>query len=638
MAKFVFFSPNKKMKEMANKVADKMGFRQFESMAIPDMDEMVECAKVAERNGADIIISRGLQATFIRENIEIPVVEVRLTGQEIASLITQAKEKAGGDGSIIAFIGSKNMFPNLSRYGEIFHVTIMTFELHRASEVEYLVDEAVEAGNRVIVGGQSVCDYSQKIGIPFLNLSGTEDSIREAFRVAEQVAYAADLEKKNKAELSTLLDYSVNGIIKIDCNGIITNLNLSAENLLHIKRNQILKKHINNLIPDVTNALLHQVLVEGQSIYSVMLTINGSEVISNFVPIKLNDEVESMILSFQVVKSIVSISSKVKQELHIRKLVANSSFSSIYAVSDEMKETIREAKILALTDAPILLYGEPGTEKDILAECIHNESYRKNGPFAAINSRSFSNEQQRKLLMGISIGQEIENELEQSPLLVSDNGTLFIKNIEYLTLNNQELLSDFLSTGCFYSEGYRKNLATDVRLIVSTKTNLHLAVKEGMFLPELYYQLSNSLFIPSLRSRKEDIASYADIYFKKFCSKYSRIVSLTQEAEDILFDYPWPGNLLQFLGFCERLVAITPRRKINGKFIKEQLELVYPSVHQTTYDSTQIISQDPNAVLLAELLEKHNGNRARVAEELGISRSTLWRKMKKYNIQNKYDL
>ena len=144
-----------------------------------------------------------------------------------------------------------------------------------------------------------------------------------------------------------------------------------------------------------------------------------------------------------------------------------------------------------------------------------------------------------------------------------------------------------------------------------------------------------SLDVPPLRERREDILGWLDYYLEEYQEKYKRYLHLTNGARQFAQEYDWPGNLDQMDSICERIVMLTEKRNVDEVFLRRQLETVTPLM--TAKAEKVVLIQDPMALKISQLLSEHNGNREQVAAELGISKTTLWRYMKKYGISPNYE-
>ena len=192
-----------------------------------------------------------------------------------------------------------------------------------------------------------------------------------------------------------------------------------------------------------------------------------------------------------------------------------------------------------------------------------------------------------------------------------------------------------LIQGHFLHNGPNRPASADVRVIASTDVNLAGRVERGEFRRDLYYALNVlSLELPPLRKRKEDLTDWFNRYLGEWQDKFKRYFRPTPGAYQFIQKYDWPGNLDQINSLCERIVLLSEKRNIDEVFLQQQLEQVTPKLMPGT--DTVVLYKDQKAVELAELLKRNNGNREKVAAELGISKTTLWRRIKKYGIEKDF--
>ncbi|MDD3428457.1 MAG: sigma 54-interacting transcriptional regulator, partial [Oscillospiraceae bacterium] len=217
---------------------------------------------------------------------------------------------------------------------------------------------------------------------------------------------------------------------------------------------------------------------------------------------------------------------------------------------------------------------------------------------------------------------------------LAQGGTLYLRHVEALPFETQyKLLS--LIRGKFLHNGSNQPVAANVRVIASTTVNLLAAVERGDFRSDLYYALTVlSIELLPLRRRREEIAPWADYYFSEWQERYKRYIHLTQDARRFMQEYDWPGNLDQLNSVCERIILLTEKRDVDAVFLKKQVQQIAPKRLPGT--EKIVLYKDEKAVQITELLRKHQGNRDKVATELGVSKTTLWRYMKKYGIEQDY--
>lgn len=180
-----------------------------------------------------------------------------------------------------------------------------------------------------------------------------------------------------------------------------------------------------------------------------------------------------------------------------------------------------------------------------------------------------------------------------------------------------------------------KNRILDVRLIAGTRTDLSVMVADGRFRGDLYYAIAGlSMELVPVRERPGDIARLINGYLQDFCTRNACYLKLSEGAMKVLCDYSWKGNEIQLENFCERLFLTTTKKVIDEGMVRHLLEILYPEVEEVDGEKRAVVYQAPEARKLIRLLEECGGNRRLAAQKLGISTTTLWRRLKKYGIVN----
>jgi transcriptional regulator with PAS, ATPase and Fis domain len=229
-------------------------------MKIVSSENAIAEAKLSVQKGANVVIARGNHASLISRNTDIPIVEIVLTGQEILKLVLEAKKIIKKADPVIALVGFKNMFSTTKLLDELLDVSIKEYYVNYTEELNEAVSLAAKDKVDIIIGGEIVNSFAEELGIATLFLKSREDSIKEAFRIAEKIAFAIELEKKNTAEFKTILNYSFDGIIKLNNKGIIILLNYLAERILRKNSEDIVGKHITDVIDMIDENVLKGVL------------------------------------------------------------------------------------------------------------------------------------------------------------------------------------------------------------------------------------------------------------------------------------------------------------------------------------------------------------------------------------------
>lgn len=632
MAKVAVLVPNQELCTIAQPLV-----HEFPSLTLITVEHVktnqVEArAHELEQQGCELIIARGVQARIIKRSVKLPLVEICVTQQELAHVILELKKELNLPCPKIGLIGISNMFSNTSEFNDLFGINLTLYMTEQDSELADAVAHAITEGCQAVIGGDIVCECAQRNGLPYRFISSGVESLRNALAIATRIAYAIDLEKRNSAEINALLNYTFSGIIQIDSDGIIRRVNRISYNLLERPTTVIIGKNITDVLPNLNQDLLDNALLRGEEAYAFLLDINHKAVVVNIAPILVDVEIEGAVLTFQEGRRLIEMDSELRRELYQRGFIAKYSFDTFICKDPETRSMVELAKRISKFSAPILLTGETGSGKNILAQCIHNESLLHKNAFVTLDCSAWLPETLDNMLFGnytVRKDSSVDSYAE-----MAQDGTLYLSHVEMLPLETQYKLL-CLIRGRFLHNGPSRPVAANVRVIASTSVNLIAHVEKGSFRSDLYYALNVlSLEVLPLRRRRADILGWTAFYLDEWQQKYKRYLHLTQGAERYLQEYEWPGNLDQLCSVCERLVLLTQKRSVDEVFLRKQLEQVTP--HLLPGTEQIVLYKDQKAVELSALLKKHNGNRQKVADELGISKTTLWRYLKKYNIKSDY--
>ncbi|WP_312750115.1 sigma-54-dependent transcriptional regulator [Epilithonimonas hominis] len=294
--------------------------------------------------------------------------------------------------------------------------------------------------------------------------------------------------------------------------------------------------------------------------------------------------------------------------------------------SPAMQEVMDQISRVSATDANVLLLGENGTGKYVLAEHIHELSERKNQPFVHIDLGSLSENLFESELFGYKKGaftdahQDYAGKIENA-----ENGTVFLDEIGNLPLHLQTKLLSLIQNRKLSRIGESKERILDVRFIFATNENLKKAVAENRFRKDLYYRINTvELNIPSLRERVEDISSLADYFLEKYKQKYHKPdLTLNENLISELTQYSWPGNIRELDHCIERSVILSNEKN---------LKLLMPQDEESEKTIVNLNIEEMEEILIKKALKKNQGNISLAAEDLGLSRAALYRRMEKFEL------
>lgn len=630
MSRIAVLLPRDFMLEQAKKVIEEEQMEIDILKVIRTADSVYEARKAVDE-GADIIVARGIQAAFIKKYTNIPLAEMVLTGQEMGRLIVKAKRVLDRKHPSIAIIGFKNMYSDMTYFEEIFAITLKTYFIEALEESEEAVEQAAGDGAHLIIGGDVVGGLAERRGIPTLFIESTEDSIRNALVMAGKMSYAAEVEKNHIAQFETVLDTSNNGIIQIDEEKKITIVNRLAEEIIGKKSDEVSGKGIRDVIPGLQLEYVDGVLNGKRDTYTTSTRIGKTALMITMTPIQYEEQIRGAILTCYRLTAQRSKDAEQYREMYLHGYIARHHFESISETSEKMKQALEMAKMFALSTKPVLIYGEEGTEKELFAQCIHNNSAYKSGPFVSINCSGMPEQMQLDRLFGNP--DSADESMKKGALLLGELGTVLISEVERLSLVAQYRLYRAIQYETLLRNDLEKSQTLDNRIVVTSRTNLGICVSEGTFREDLYYLLTGlTVEIPPLRERTRDIEIRVERCRSEFQKRYSKFLKVSEGAMQELKSYPWPGNEIQLESFCERMFLTTQKKTIYEDYVKQLFDELYPSIELHENEKKMVVYKHPEAIRLAELLEKHQGNRAAVAKELNISTTTLWRHIKKYGV------
>ncbi len=350
-------------------------------------------------------------------------------------------------------------------------------------------------------------------------------------------------------------------------------------------------------------------------------------------PVNL-DELEILLGRIVENKNLISENQLLREQLQEKNRI-----SSIISQSSKMEEVINLASRSAKSRATILINGENGTGKEVLARAIHFISSRKDGPFIAINIPALSENLLESELFGHEKGSFTgADKMKKGRFELADGGTIFLDEIGDMSISTQIKILRVLQEHQFERVGGTEVIESDVRIIAATNQNLEKKIKEGMFREDLYYRLNVvNIKIPPLRERKDDIPSLIEYFTDMYCKENGREkLEISKEAFDMLMKYNYPGNVRELENIIERAVVLTRSQlitlidlPINVRGFKE--ELSRPVLGKGTLpEQVEAIEKE----LIFDALKESGGNQSKAGKMLGLTERNLRYKLKKYNIKH----
>jgi DNA-binding NtrC family response regulator len=320
-------------------------------------------------------------------------------------------------------------------------------------------------------------------------------------------------------------------------------------------------------------------------------------------------------------------------------LAHNLGYAEIIGKCEKMKEVSRLIQKVASSDTTVLLLGESGTGKELFARAIHNLSPRRNAPYVAINCAAIPRELLENELFGSEKGAYTGAVARKmGKFEIAEEGTIFLDEVGDLDIALQAKLLRVLQDRTFDRLGGTKTISVNVRLIAASNADLKKAIEKNQFREDLYYRLSVfPIAIPPLRERREDIPELAEYFAKKYCAEMKKPKkTLSKEALALLDKYHWPGNVRELENTIERAIILCEGKSI----LPEHLAIRIPTPNEIRLregaglkEVGQYAQAEAERALIVRVLNQVRGNKRKAAQALKIDYTTLFEKIKRYNIE-----
>ncbi|SFB24013.1 Transcriptional regulator containing PAS, AAA-type ATPase, and DNA-binding Fis domains [Lentibacillus halodurans] len=593
--------------------------------------------EIEERNTDIIITGRANKSVLINET-NIPIITFRITPFDILSAvkkaITHSKTIA------IAMANFEDLEYDYTILQELLSVELEFISYSTQLELEDKIRKFSEK-NGTVIGTSVAVNTAKKFGLYGILIYSLENSIYNSINRAKEIIKFKREEEKQAKEFKSILNSVSDGILATNKQDKITLSNQSMQNLL--SSHNLESKYLSDVFP---KSFLNNI-TSNESIQDKIIQHNNNTFNVNRIPINVKGNKLGTVTTFQDVTKIQQIEQKFRLETEAKGLIAKKHFNEIIYVSNLIKKTIQKAKRFAQADSTILITGETGTGKELFAQSIHNESPRSNYPFIAVNCASLPENLLESELFGYDEGAftGAKKKGKKGIFEIAHNGTIFLDEINSVSLQFQAKLLRVIQEREVRRIGSNKVTPVNIRIIAATNQNLYKLIEENKFREDLFYRLNVlKIVIPPLRNRKNDIIPLTEEFiFKHNRELYYEIKPyLSEICERYLFNLPLKGNIRELYNILERFTIqcelITNK---NFSFYKilmaDCIEQPYegdPSEKisiplKDTYKQTLL---EAEKAILKRYINIFDGDKAKVASQIGIGRTTLYRKLNYMNI------
>ena len=595
----------------------------------------------------DAIIARGYtaQKTLTKYSETTPTIRVHISGYDIIRSVYECREKYHP--KKIAICGLDESLSEAASVCKILGVEANVYAPVRNQDLPQVLNKAIEDGCDALVSGYSANLLAGKMGLNSVVIqtgaAALSQAMNEAIYTVERIRHERVISQMYK----TIIYSSDAGLLYVDREGIIRVRN-------HVARQMngnvsIMGKPLKMVISWL-EPLFCSVMKNGK-VETRLISIPGTKITVSikFSPVIANNELSGVVFNLTDVTQIQELESQIRRKLSERGLKARYTFDQIIHKSKEIDRVIQLAGRYAASDSNVIIIGETGTGKELFAQSIHNASKRKNGPFVAVNCAALPENLLESELFGYVEGAFTGTSKGGKMGLFEQahGGTLFLDEVGEISMAIQTKLLRVLQERQVRRIGDNKVINVDVRIISATNKSIRKMADVGQFRRDLVYRLDVlRLFLPPLREREADVELLFVNQLQGMAKRNGQLpVKIEAGVFPLLCQYPFFGNIRELRNIAERVFVLHEGDIINAHDVHEAL---YPA--DLDMDPSFAISTGTGLAELTETQEQNSenflgeeerlrqalkisgGNKGKAAKLLGIDRSTLWRRMKKYEI------
>ncbi len=636
---------NKMLQELAPAYHGKA---QVEVLEVGFDEAVARVRALQAQRPIDVVVAAGSNGGYLRQHLDTPVVLVKVGGFDLMQALARAKRLSTHVG-LVTFEG---MLPDLSPFNELIEMGVVQRTYRSEDEALACVHELKQLGTQVVVGSGLAADLADQAGMTGLFLY-SQDAVRDALDDAVEVARAARIELAKRERLNTILAQLSDGVIAVDASERVQTLNPAMAQLLGIAPEAWLGRKLGDVCPDLS--LQHTLRLAVPELEKIERVRSGSSIkalIVNRIPLVEQGVLTGAVLSCQDPISIQRVDRHIRTRIKPNAAATRYELSQFLGQSDAIQQVRQLAERSARSQATVLLVGESGTGKELIAQGIHVASERRDMPFVAVNCAAVAESLLESELFGYEEGAFTGARRGGKIGLfeAAHNGTLFLDEIGEMPVSLQARLLRVLQEREVLRVGATEPTPVNVRVIAATHRDLTERVERGEFRLDLYYRLNIlRIDVPPLRERLDDIEPIARALHTKVCARLRCRVEPTQRLIDALVAqasrHNWPGNVRELENLIERIVAYAPGMAVDARSADEHLQAVVPelfwggSLSARSRQASPMEPSDQAGQLKARVAQSERdniravlaecgGDRAQASQRLGISRTTLWRKLR----------
>ncbi len=622
-----FIAPYLGLKRTADRVVEKYGFPV--STYLGNLNEGLEIAERLGSSGRSIIVSRGGTAKLIGDHLPTQVIDIEVSHLDLMKILSPYISNPEVS---LGIVGFKSLLKPARQVTETLGINARFYRIHDEGEVFQKIEDIRKDKIDVIVGDVISVRIAEKYGLAYHLIESSEESVKTAIEKALSIMTNVQREMEELGKTRAIFDSVNDGIISLDKTLKIDQFNSQArEYLMGYSRKGTLKGR--SILDFVKDSNIPEVLKNQEKSEGRLFRIGDNPFVFNSTPVIVDGETEAVVTVFQPVSKLQKIESKVRSQLHKKGLTARYHFDDIISIAPSMLNSLKHAKQYSSTLSNILITGETGTGKELLAQSIHNASPVSDGPFVAVNCSALSATLLESELFGY-VGGAFTGALRGGKtglFELAHGGTIFLDEINSMDFQLQARLLRVLQEHEIMRLGDEKVIPVSVRVICASNSDLKEEVRKGHLRKDLYYRMSVlEIEIPTLKNRRDDIISLFQFFSLQICRRRKTPVPeivLSKDFRKRLLNYSWPGNVRELENLVEKYLTLG---QIEDRARVEEILISYLTDPGDSCEDpvTEGSLKEIEGRIINAVLEEENGNITRTAARLEIDRNTLKRKLK----------
>ncbi|MGF6650146.1 propionate catabolism operon transcriptional regulator [Paraburkholderia youngii] len=621
--------------DIAGEYVDRADVR-IVSHAFEDAVREIEGAGAAR---PDVVLAGGSNGAYLKTRVSVPVVRISPTGYDVMHALARARR----EGARVALVTHGDTPDEVRRFTAAYALDVTFASYQSAQDAESVVLDLSDRGIDVVVGPGMVTDLAANAGMDAVFLY-SRASVRAGFDTALEVAQATRRETVRRQRLDTLLQHLRDGVVALDAQGRVELMNQRLASVLGIDAAKAVGRALLELAPDLAGSLPD---AEGDS----FCTVRGASYVVHRGPLASSGAAPGTVLTFQESRAVERLDRTLRARQRVQQFTARYRLDDIVGASESIERVRALVARYARSDATVLILGESGTGKEMVAQSMHQLSARRDFAFVAINCGAFPEALLESELFGYEEGAftGARRGGKAGLIEVAHRGTLFLDEIGEMPLPLQSRLLRVLQEREVVRLGSTEPMRVDIRVVAATHRALTDAVAAGSFRADLYYRLNIlSIALPPLRERPNDLLPLAAELLRQAAAREPRLAARVPDAQSAarmleglgaaLRRYAWPGNVRELQNVIERIVVELADSDAGtdasaALVTRDMLRVIAPEVVEP------IARTKPAALTLRErsrhveadeiraVLASHEGDRDAACAALGISKTTLWRKL-----------